>query len=179
MPSVYLHDPKFYKMDIMFRSCIYTPTSMLLKFVFKTQNYFTKFSKFKSCWFFLFQADRPTGPVDRRQCQDVHVCARLSVDRPGRPTECTCSRFFWVDRSGRPQEESCAVFCGGRPDRSTGANGSLPAELAVDRPGRPPSLLLPNGSFLFCAILKSVFWSAFWQTFTGFSSLFSEQIRSK
>ena len=47
--SVYLHDPKFYKMDIMFRSCIYTPTSMLLKFVFKTQNYFTKFSKFKSC----------------------------------------------------------------------------------------------------------------------------------
>jgi len=109
MPSVYLHDPKFYKMDIMFRSCIYTPTSMLLKFVFKTQNYFTKFSKFKSCWFFLFQADRPTGPVDRRQCQDVHVCARLSVDRPGRPTECTCSRVFWVDRSGRPQEESCAL----------------------------------------------------------------------
>ena len=82
---------------------------MLLKFV-QTQNYFTKFSKSKKILIFLFQADRPTGPVDRRQCQDVHICARLSVDRPGRPTVSSCSRVFWVDRPGRPPEENYVFF---------------------------------------------------------------------
>jgi len=41
--SRYLHDLKFYKINNMFRSCAYTPTSMILKIV-QTQNYFTKFS---------------------------------------------------------------------------------------------------------------------------------------
>ena len=164
----------FTNIDIMFRSCMYTLSSMLLSFPY-FKIFFTKISKFQILLFFLFQADRPTGTVDRRQCQDVHVCARLSVDRPGRPTESSCSRVFWVDRPVDRKKE--AVFC--LLGRSTRANGSLPAELAVDRPGRPPGLQQPNGSFLFCAILKSVFQTAFWHTFSGFFRSFSEQIRSK
>ena len=57
--------------------------------------------------FFCFRQDRPTGPVDRRLYQDVHACARLSADRPGRPTVSSCSWVFWVDRPGRPPEENC------------------------------------------------------------------------
>jgi len=132
--SRYLHDPKFYKINIMFRSCLYTPTSMLLKFV-QTQNYFTKFSKSEKILFFLFQADRPTGPVDRRQSQDVHVCVRLSVDRPGRPTVSSCSRVFWVDRPGRPPEENY-VFFFGRSTRPVDRSQRLFASWAGGRPAR-------------------------------------------
>ena len=157
----------------MFRSCMYTLSSMLLNFPY-LKTIFTKFFK-KILLFFCFQAARPTGTVDRRQCQDVHTCARLSVDRPGRPTESSCSRVFWVDRPIDRQKRAVLCLLG----RSTRPNGSLPAELAVDRPGRPPSLLQPNGSFLFCAILKSVFLDCFLADFFRVLQIFSRANKVK
>ena len=70
----------FIIIDIMFRSCMYTLSSMVLSFpYFKT--IFTKFSKFKILLFFLFQADRPTG-TSARTCTFVHVCrSTVWVDR--------------------------------------------------------------------------------------------------
>ena len=82
--SRYLHDLKFYKINNMFRSCVYTSTIMLLKFV-QTQNYFTKFSKSEKCCFPKFQADRPTARstgASARTCTVVHVCRSTApVDR--------------------------------------------------------------------------------------------------
>jgi len=110
---------------------------------------------------------RPGGRPHRStgSCvQDVHACARLSVDRPDDRPKTMCSLFFLGRPTGRPPSENCPLsFCPvDRPvDRS--AKGSLPAGLTVDRAGRPPSLPAANGSFLFCVNLKICFWSVLWQ----------------
>ena len=155
----------FTNINIMFRSCMYTLSSILLSFpYFKT--FFTKFSNFKNPAVFPvsgWPADRHGRPAP------VPGRARLctSVGWPPGSTDCKqlLSGFLGRPPRSTARRKLCFLLEDGRPDRSTRANGSLPAELAADRPGRPPSLQQPNGSFLFCAILKSVFQTAFWQTF--------------
>ena len=111
----------------MFRSCMYTPTSMLLKFVLKTQNYFTKFPSSKTCCFSCFRLTgrpaRSTG-ASARTCT---VCACLSVDRPVDPTVNSLLSGFLGRPPGRPREGNCVSFVeDGRPDGRPEPNGSLP-----------------------------------------------------
>jgi len=141
--------------------------------------YFKIFYKNSKFWFlavFLFQA-RPADRTGRpelvsRTCTLVHVC---------RPTVGStdwkqfCSRVFWVDRPVDRLQKTVFLFRG----RSTRAQRLLPAGRTADRTGRPPGLQSPNGSFLFGAILKSVFRTVFWQTFSGFYRTFSDQISLK
>ena len=154
---------------------MYTLSIMILSYlhfkIFLKQNF-----KFCLAAVFLFHA-RPADRPGRPAPVSGHARLCMSVGRPPRSTDC---KQFALGLSGSTARSTarrklCFVFWDGRPERSTRANGSLPAELAVDQPGRPPSLL-PNGSFLFCAILKSVFQTAFWQIFSGFSRTFSEKI---
>ena len=108
--------------------------SMILNHI-ALQNYFENISKFK--YFpikILFQACRSTGLVDRsisgligrpdRSTESyglgVHVCARLSVNRTGRPTGTTllsgfCQSTGSVDRQNK---ENLSFVC-----RSTESNG--------------------------------------------------------
>ena len=117
--------------------------------------------------FFCFRQDRPTGPVDRSLYQDMHACACLSADRPGRLTESSFALGF----SGSTAQSTafsklCFILEDGRPDGRPESNGSLPARRTVDRTGRPSSLQSPNGSFLFGEILKICFWSVLKQIFS-------------
>ena len=64
----------------MFKSGMFTLSSMILSYLY-FKMFLQKNSKFRILLFFCFRQDRPTGPVDRRLCQDVHACACLSADR--------------------------------------------------------------------------------------------------
>ena len=158
---------------------MYTPSSMILSFLyFKT--FLQNFPKVWHLLFFLFQA-RPVDPPGRpAPAQDMHVCACLSADRPGRPTVCRFALRFSGSTSGSTAFRNLCFFLeDGQPDRSTGAQRLLPGRRAADRTGRPPSLQKPNGSFLFCAILKSVFLICFCRLFLMFWRTFSGQINLK
>ena len=76
---------------------MYTLFIMILRYPLLQNIFTTKISKVLLL-FFCFRLDRPTGPVDRRLHQDVHDCARLLTDRPGRPTVCSLLSGFL----GRP-----------------------------------------------------------------------------
>ena len=111
----------FTKMNIMFRSCMYTLSSILLSFLyFKT--FFTKLFQSLALAVFLFQArpaDRPGRPAP---AQDMHVCACLSADRPGRPTVCRFALRFSGSTPGSTAFRNLCFFLGdGRPKRSTRA----------------------------------------------------------
>jgi len=134
---------------------MYTVSSIILKLYLLQTIFFYKNSKFKIMLFFCFRQDRPTGPVDRRLWQGVHVCACPSADRPGRPT---VSRFA-LGFSGSTARSTarrklCFYLEDGRPGGRPELNGSLPTRQTVDRTGRPPGLQSANGSFLFGAILN-------------------------
>ena len=100
--------------------------SMILSHI-SLQNYFENFPKSRKILLQnLFQAWRSTGLVDRlysrpgrstETCvQDVHTCARLSVDRPIDRPKTACSLFF-VGRPGRSTASSklCLPFAASRP----------------------------------------------------------------
>ena len=138
--------------------------SMILNHI-ALQNYFEIFSKFKNFpRKILFQAYRSTGSISGligRPHQSigpcglgVNVCARLPVDRTGRPTKVLCSRVLSVDRASRPTEQRIVFLFERRStDRSTVSNGYLPVGLSVDRAGRPTAASSPNGYFSdFCVL---------------------------
>ena len=169
----------FTNIDIMFRSCLYTPTSMLLKFV-QTQKLFYKSFLVRKILFFPVSGWPADRPVDRRQCQDVHVCARLSVDSPGRPTVSRSALgLFGSTARSTALRKLCFLWRKRSTERSTGAQ-RLFANKANGRPaGRPLRLQEPNGSFLFGAILKTVFIFCFNRLFESCWRSFSGQIRCK
>jgi len=125
--------------------------------------------------FFCFRQDWPTGPVDRRLCLDVHVCACPSVDRrvdrlragllsgflgrpPGRPTESRFALGFSGSTArSTTRRKLCFYLEDGLPSGRPEPNGSLPAVQTVDRPGRPPSLQSAQWLFPLWCNLKSVF----------------------
>jgi len=142
--------------------------SMLLSHI-SLQNYFENFLKSKiNPYLFLFQAWRSTRLVDRTysrpgrstaqstaSCvQDVHTCARLSVDRPIDRPKTACSLFF-VGRPGRSTASSklCLPFAASRPSPTAICQKGCRSTGPVDR----QPAWSPNGSFLFGDFLKSDF----------------------
>ena len=166
----------FTKTYIMFRSCIYTLSSLLLTFLyFKT--FFTKFSKFKNPADFSVSGltgrpARSTG-ASIRTCMFVHVCRPTArVDR---------LKAVALGFSGSTaRRKLCFLLEDGRPDRSTRAQrlfaswaGGRPAR-STARPAKAQRLfpLLCNSEICFLDCF-------FWQTFSGFYRSFPEQIRLK
>ena len=146
------------------------PYSMLLNHI-AFQNYFKIFSKFK---FFpikiLLQALRSTGRstasisgLNGRPHRStgpcvfgVHVCARLPVDRTGRPTDWPLLSGF-VGRPGQSTDRTNICFClnAGRPTGWPCPMASLPDGLPVDRAGRPAAASSPQRL-------------VYWKLFSGF-----------
>ena len=163
----------------MFRSCMYTLSSILLIFLyFKT--FFYKISQVQNSAVFLFQtrpADRPGRPAP---AQDVHILC-MSAGRPPGSTDCLQVALGFSGSTVRSTaiRNLCFFLEDGRPERSTRAQRLLPARRTVDRTGRPPGLQSSNGSFLFGAILKSVFRTVFWQNFSEFLEIFSRSNKLK
>ena len=157
--------------------------SMLLSHI-SLQNYFENFLKSKiNPYLFLFQAWRSTGPVDRlcsrpgrstsrstESCvQDVHACARLSVDRPVDRPKTACSLFF----GGRPTVKNCV--CPLRPvDPSPTAScqQGWRSTGPVDR----QACQLPTALSSLVKIWILIFTLFCGRTFLTFWGLFSDQI---
>ena len=169
--SRYLHDPKFYKINIMFRSCLYTPTSMLLKFV-QTQNYFTKFSKSKKkyCFSYFRLTGRP-APVPGR----AHLCT--SVGRPPRSTDWIHLLSGFLGRPVRSTaEESCALSFGtvdptGRPEPTALCQLSWRSTGPVDR----QACCCPTALSSFVQFWSLFYWLLFSRFFQGFPGLFQRK----
>ena len=159
---------------------MYILSIMILSYFYFKIIFTTKISKFCLAADFLFQArpvDRPGRPAP---AQDMHACACLSADRPGRPTVCTFALGFSGSTARSTAFRNLCFFLeDGRPERSTRAQRLLPAGQPVDRTGRLAGLQSANGSFLFCAILKSVFLICFCRLFLMFWRTFSSQINLK
>ena len=141
--------------------------------------FFTKISNSKILPVFLFQVDRPTARSTGacvRTCTFVHVCRSTGpVDR----LKAGHSRFVWVDRTVDRQKETVFPQRGRSTGRSSGAQRLFASKATVDRPGRPPSLLLANGSFLFGQVWKSIFSVFFNRVLESCWRPFAGQIRWK
>jgi len=133
--------------------------SMILNLI-SLQNYFENFSKFKKFPIMYpvsgltvdragrpvhSRPDRSTEPVTEPCGQGVHVCARLSVDRPVDRLEALCSLFF-VGRPGQSTDSTKWNFslAAGRPTGRPSPTASLPIGLSVDRGGRPTTACSPQ-----------------------------------
>ena len=138
---------------LIYIKCIYL-SSMILSHI-SLQNYFENFQVQKNfhsenCFRPGGRPGRSTGPIPGQDgrpprstascVQDVHACARLSVDRPVDRPKTACSLFFVGRPTGRPP-----VVCPLRPvDRAQ----RLYANWATGRPtGRPIAYLEPQRLF--------------------------------
>ena len=163
--------PTSYKMNIMFKSCMYTISSMILSYPYSK----TILQKIPSSVLCCFSVSGKTGRPARstgaciRTCTLVHVCWPTAGS-----TDCKqfCSRVFWVDRTVDRLQKTVFPFRGRSTERSTRVQRLL-ASRADGRPDRSTARpakcqrLFP----LWCN-LKSVFVICFWQTFSEFLEIF-------
>ena len=115
---------------------MYTLSIMILSYLYFKIFLQQKFPSSVLLLFFCFRQNRPTGPVDRRLCQDVHACACLSADRRVDRLSAVCSRVFWVDRPVDRLQKTVFLFRG----RSTRAVDPSPTATASRADGRPDRL---------------------------------------
>ena len=165
-------------MNILFKSCMYTLSSMILSY-----PYFKMFLQIipssVSC---CISVSGKTGRPDRstgaciRTCTLVHVCRPTAGSTDWKQF---CSRVFWVDRLVDRLQKTVFHFRERSTERSTRAQRLL-ASRADGRPyrstARPAKCqrLFP----LWCN-LNSVFLICFWQTFSEFLENFSRSNKLK
>ena len=126
--------------------------SMLLSHI-SYKNYFENFPKSKIPFSaYCFRPGRSTDRSIETCVQDVHACARLSVDRPVDRLEPCCSLFL-VGRPGRSTDGSKRKFpfAAGRPSPTAicQLGCRLTGRSTDSRPGAPTALSsLVNSNFV-------------------------------
>ena len=163
--------PTSYKMNILFKSCMYTISSIILSYPYSKMI----LQKIPSSVLCCFSVSGKTGRPDRSTGACIRTCMLVHVCRPtAGSTDCKqfCSRVFWVDRPVVRLQKTVFYFRGRATGRSTRAQRLL-ASRADGRPYR--STARPaKCQRLFPLWCKSeiCFYNLFWQTFSEFLEIF-------